>query len=65
MNSAVSTIKTFQNESGGFAGGHGQLSHMATSYGATLALALVGDPKAYDTIDRRALLVPVKHNDDS
>ena len=30
-----------QNASGGFGGGHGQISHLAPSYATTLSLALV------------------------
>ena len=44
-----------QNASGGFGGGHGQLSHCAPSYAAILSLATVGGPDALDMVDRRAL----------
>lgn len=41
-----------QNADGGFGGGHGQLSHCAPSYAATLSLALVD---GLDMIDRRIM----------
>ncbi|KAL8710712.1 MAG: hypothetical protein Q9220_004730 [cf. Caloplaca sp. 1 TL-2023] len=36
------TLSSMQNASGGFAGGHGQISHCAPSYAAVLSLAMVG-----------------------
>lgn len=53
-------MKTFapaQNASGGFGGGHGQISHLAPSYAVVLSLAMVGGSESVDLIDRRALLV--------
>ena len=47
-----------QNSEGGFGGGHGQLSHCATSYAAVLSLAMVGSAEALELIDRRAMSVP-------
>ena len=44
-----------QNTTGGFGGGHGQLSHLAPTYAAVLSLASVGS-SALDIVDRRALL---------
>lgn len=49
------TMQTFtplQNPTGGFGGGHGQTSHAAASYAATLSLALVG---GLDVVDRRTM----------
>ncbi|CAI0654935.1 unnamed protein product [Colletotrichum noveboracense] len=40
---------------GGFGGGHGQNSHLATTYAVVLALAIVGGEDAYEVIDRRAM----------
>lgn len=48
-----------QNVSGGFGGGHGQISHIAPSYAAVLSLAMLGDPQGLELIDREALYVHV------
>lgn len=44
-----------QNDTGGFGGGNGQLSHLATTYAVVLALALVGGQDLYEVVDRRSL----------
>lgn len=54
-NAVIATARSMQNETGGFGGGGGQLSHMATSYAVVLALALVGGEEAYDVVDRKAM----------
>lgn len=46
-----------QNVDGGFGGGHGQLSHCASSYAAVLSLVMVGGEEALNVIDRKMLLV--------
>ncbi|KAL1857000.1 hypothetical protein VTK73DRAFT_8158 [Phialemonium thermophilum] len=51
----IETALSMQNSTGGFGGGNGQLSHLATTYAVVLALALVGGEDAYEAIDRRAL----------
>ncbi|OBS23894.1 hypothetical protein FPOA_04442 [Fusarium poae] len=51
----VDTVRPMQNPGGGFAGGFGHTSHLATSYAAVLSLALVGGEDAYECIDRRAM----------
>jgi protein farnesyltransferase subunit beta len=48
----IDTLTPMQNPEGGFGGGHGQLSHAASSYAATLSLAIVD---GLDMIDRRAM----------
>ena len=53
----VETLAPLQNTSGGFAGGHGQYSHLATSYAAVLCLAMVGGD-AIRMIDRMAMYGP-------
>ena len=53
--SLIETARSMQNETGGFGGGHGQLSHLATSYAVILALALVGGEDCYEVVDRRAM----------
>lgn len=44
-----------QNATGGFGGGHGQTSHLASSYAAVLALAMVGGAEAFALVDRDAM----------
>ncbi|KAI0204579.1 CaaX farnesyltransferase beta subunit Ram1 [Astrocystis sublimbata] len=51
----VETARSIQNESGGFGGGFGQLSHLATTYATVLSLAIVAGESAYRVIDRRAM----------
>ena len=51
----LETCTPMQNPTGGFGGGHGQISHAAPSYAAVLSLAMVGGREALDLIDRRAL----------
>lgn len=51
----VATARSMQNDYGGFGGGCGQTSHLATTYAVVLALALVGGEEAYEVIDRRAM----------
>ncbi len=46
---------SMQNPAGGFGGGGGQTSHLATTYALVLSLAIVGGPACYDAVDRRAL----------
>ncbi|KAI4141843.1 MAG: hypothetical protein LQ341_003403 [Variospora aurantia] len=49
------TLSSMQNASGGFGGGHGQISHCAPSYAAVLSLALVGRSESLELVDRKAL----------
>ncbi|KAB5518818.1 terpenoid cyclases/protein prenyltransferase alpha-alpha toroid [Coniochaeta sp. 2T2.1] len=51
----VATAKSMQNDEGGFGGGCGQISHLATTYAVVLALTLVGGGEAYEVVDRRAM----------
>ncbi|KAI8682863.1 Protein farnesyltransferase subunit beta [Fusarium sp. Ph1] len=53
--SLVDTVRPMQNPDGGFAGGFGQTSHLATTYATVLSLALVGGEDSYDVVDRRAM----------
>lgn len=53
--SVVATAQSMQNPTGGFGGGGGQLSHLATTYAVVLALALVGGEEAYEVVDRKAM----------
>ena len=50
----MSTVKPLQNETGGFGGGHGQYSHLATTYATVLSLGMVGGD-AISVIDRKAM----------
>lgn len=45
-----------QDKNGGFGGGPGQMPHLASTYAAINALVILGTKKAYDLIDRKALL---------
>lgn len=56
-NSVIDTLRPIQNKTGGFGGGHGQFSHLATTYASTLSLVMVGGEEALDLIDRKAMLV--------
>lgn len=51
----IDTARSMQNDTGGFGGGNGQMSHLATTYAMVLALALVGGDSVYDVVDRRAM----------
>ncbi|KAL3475651.1 terpenoid cyclases/protein prenyltransferase alpha-alpha toroid [Aspergillus californicus] len=51
----ISTFAPMQNPTGGFGGGHGQMSHCASTYAAVLSLAMVGGEEALSLIDRRAM----------
>ncbi|PTU24265.1 hypothetical protein P175DRAFT_0505943 [Aspergillus ochraceoroseus IBT 24754] len=52
---AISSFQPMQNPTGGFGGGHGQISHCASSYAAVLSLAMVGGEEAFRLIDRREM----------
>ncbi|KAF2136717.1 uncharacterized protein K452DRAFT_237052 [Aplosporella prunicola CBS 121167] len=52
---AADTYRACQNPTGGFGGGHGQTSHVITSYATVLALVTVGGEEVYELIDRKAL----------
>lgn len=51
----LSSVRNMQNSTGGYAGGHGHMSHIATTYAVTLALAVVGGEEAFEVIDRKAM----------
>ncbi|KAK7756385.1 CAAX farnesyltransferase (FTase) subunit beta [Diatrype stigma] len=51
----IETARSMQNANGGFGGGFGQTSHLATTYAMVLALTIVGGEPAYEVIDRRAM----------
>lgn len=51
----IATFTPMQNPTGGFGGGHGQMSHVASSYAAVLSLAMVGGEETYRLIDRKAM----------
>lgn len=48
----IDFLKRCQNPAGGFGGGPGQYSHLAPTYAAVNALAIVGTKEAYDVINR-------------
>lgn len=51
----IDTARSMQNPTGGFGGGHGQASHLATTYAVVMGLAIVGGEACYEAVDRRAL----------
>ena len=51
----VETARSLQNETGGFGGGFGQTSHLATTYAVVLALAIVGGEDCFEVVNRRSL----------
>lgn len=53
----MNTLAPMQNKTGGFGGGHGHFSHIATTYAAVLSLVHVGGKEALDIIDRKAMYV--------
>ncbi|KAL9097128.1 MAG: hypothetical protein Q9165_000555 [Trypethelium subeluteriae] len=59
----VQTVKPLQNATGGFGGGHGQLSHIASSYACVLSLAIVGGEEALELVDRKAMYVLIVCSD--
>ncbi|KNE61544.1 hypothetical protein AMAG_06363 [Allomyces macrogynus ATCC 38327] len=52
---AASTLLRMQDPNGGFAGGVGMIAHLAPTYAAVHALALVRDEQAWRAIDRAAM----------
>ncbi|KAJ3253874.1 hypothetical protein HK103_007674 [Boothiomyces macroporosus] len=57
-----------ENVDGGYSGGRGQISHLATTYAAVNAIAIIGTTDAYESVDRKALysfLMRVKQPDGS
>ena len=53
----IDTLAPFQNEDGGFGGGHGHFSHIATSYASVLSLITVGGSEALELVDRKSMYV--------
>lgn len=51
----VNTVRPMQNSTGGFGGGHGQMSHLATTYAILLAVTTAGAHEALQYIDRRSM----------
>lgn len=51
----VGFLKRCQNPTGGFGGGPGQYSHLATTYAAVNSLIIIGTRAAYEAIDRDGL----------
>jgi len=51
----VETARSMQNPDGGFGGGPGQQSHLATTFAIILSIAVVGGQEVYEVIDRKAM----------
>ncbi|KAJ3302960.1 hypothetical protein HDV03_004412 [Kappamyces sp. JEL0829] len=65
---SVETLMACQHSEGGFSGGKGQLAHLATTYAAVNALAIIGTESAFQCIDREkmyAFLMRMKQPDGS
>ncbi|KAH6574527.1 hypothetical protein BASA60_005434 [Batrachochytrium salamandrivorans] len=52
---AISSLSACQHSSGGYGGGPGQIAHLATTYAAVNAIAIIGTPEAYQSINRELL----------
>ena len=48
----VDFLRRCRSPDGGFGGGPGQYPHLAPTYAAINALAIIGTKEAYNTIDR-------------
>ncbi|KAK5136107.1 hypothetical protein LTR08_004157 [Meristemomyces frigidus] len=59
----ISTVRPLQNPTGGFGGGHGQLSHCACTYATVLALACAGGLRCVDRAAMWRWLGTVKQAD--
>eukprot|EP01091_Cochliopodium_minus_P018345 TRINITY_DN7414_c0_g1_i1.p1 TRINITY_DN7414_c0_g1~~TRINITY_DN7414_c0_g1_i1.p1 ORF type:complete len:445 (-),score=106.33 TRINITY_DN7414_c0_g1_i1:28-1362(-) len=65
---SLETLALTQESTGGFSGSKGTISHMAPTYAATRAIALIGTEEAYKLVDRKAMyewLMRVKNKDGS
>uniref|UniRef100_A0A0N5BR11 Protein farnesyltransferase subunit beta n=1 Tax=Strongyloides papillosus TaxID=174720 RepID=A0A0N5BR11_STREA len=56
----ITFIKSCHNKDGGFGGSSGQISHLAPTYGAIMALLEIGTEEAYYCIDRKAIFNFIK-----
>uniref|UniRef100_A0A0K0E7P0 Protein farnesyltransferase subunit beta n=1 Tax=Strongyloides stercoralis TaxID=6248 RepID=A0A0K0E7P0_STRER len=56
----ITFIKACQNKDGGFSGSPGQLSHLAPTYGAVMALLEIGTEEAYCCINRKSIFNFIK-----
>lgn len=55
MNRTIQTLRECQHPKGGFGGGPNQLPHLASTFAAISAVAVLGTKEAYDMIDRKGL----------
>jgi len=60
IDSIAKFLNTCQSETGGFGGGPGQISHLATTYAAVNALCTLNEQIAYDVIKIEPLLKWIK-----
>lgn len=51
----IDFLSRCQNPTGGFGGGPGQISHLATTYPAVAALAIIGTERAISVVNRQTL----------
>ena len=65
LNSAAAFLAKCQDANGGFAGGPGQMPHLAPTYAAVNALTIIGTEYAYSVVNRAGLhrfLCSMKHS---
>jgi protein farnesyltransferase subunit beta len=53
---AIKTLESCIHPDGGFSGGNGQIAHLATTYAAVSALAIIGTKDAFALIDQLVIL---------
>lgn len=51
----VKLLSLCQADSGGYAGGPGQLPHLAPTYAAVMTLCIIGSEEAFTSINRHSL----------
>jgi len=56
----IDTLSSMQNITGGYGGNYSHFSHLAPTYAAVNALAIIGTNEAYESIDRTAMYTWLK-----
>ncbi|CEF63010.1 Farnesyltransferase, CAAX box, beta [Strongyloides ratti] len=59
-NNVITFLKSCHNSDGGFSGSPGQLSHLAPTYGAVMALLEIGTEEAYHCINQKSMFNFIK-----
>ena len=55
IDAGVATLAKCRSPTGGYGGGPQQLAHCAPTYAASLAIAVLGTRRAYESVDRKGL----------